>query len=196
MKTKDHFILGNNLAANYLNSISSVYRKAFILGNIFPDINVFSYLRGTFSHKKISGHSFECSADCIKKLTDNLHNIKKFSISDYFNLGKLIHYTADAFTFAHNNCFYGNLISHIQYEEKLHSEFQKLNEQNKKHAFVFYLNNQDLWTKFSLLHSSYLQGTGSCLWDLKHISMAARMTMDILILSQKKNLVPLRKRAA
>ncbi|HWS42189.1 MAG TPA: zinc dependent phospholipase C family protein [Pseudoflavonifractor sp.] len=45
---------------------------------------------------------------------------KKWSPQDYFRLGKLMHYIADAFTCPHNESFTGTLWSHRIYEAHLH----------------------------------------------------------------------------
>ena len=45
-------------------------------------------------------------------------------MADCFRLGVLLHYTADAFTWPHNEQFAGNLKQHVRYERLLHRELQ------------------------------------------------------------------------
>ena len=53
-----------------------------------------------------------------------------WTILDYYTLGKLVHYTADAFTYAHNEWFSTLLSDHREYEEKLQIYFLNYLHQN------------------------------------------------------------------
>lgn len=55
MQTKDHKLLADFLIANTTRNIHLLYKKAFIIGNVEPDVNLFTYLRGIFQEKKRLG---------------------------------------------------------------------------------------------------------------------------------------------
>ena len=50
---------------------------------------------------------------------------ERYSLWDYYSLGKLTHYLLDAFTYAHNDHFGKNIRSHRAYEIKLQGYFLK-----------------------------------------------------------------------
>ena len=89
MKTADHLFLGKALSDKYMKSCSVLSKKAFILGNIFPDINFFTYLRGVVSRGKVRGHNYESSEKCIRKLTQKIRNKNRFSFWDTSNSANL-----------------------------------------------------------------------------------------------------------
>lgn len=122
MQTKDHKILAVFLADEMEQTIPHCYKKAFIFGNIEPDRNLFTYLHGLAWGKKFHGHNYENVLLVMKKLFDSLQRRERFGIREYYRLGKLTHYVADAFTFPHNSVFHGNIKKHCKYESILHNQ--------------------------------------------------------------------------
>lgn len=57
------------------------------------------------------------------RLSRRLERRNKLRLWDYYSMGKLIHYTVDAFTFAHNEYFPYPLQAHREYENRLQSYF-------------------------------------------------------------------------
>ena len=55
MKAKDHIRIGRTLAGTY--ALKGRRKGAFVVGNILPDINVFSYLTLSRSNR-LRGHSY------------------------------------------------------------------------------------------------------------------------------------------
>ena len=90
----------------------------FVLGNIEPDLNPFSYFRG-FLKRPFFGHNWENSKNYIISSSIMLqkNSLRTF---DLYRLGVLVHYLCDAFTYTHNCCFKGGLIHHTHYEKELH----------------------------------------------------------------------------
>ena len=69
------------------------------------------------------GHNWHNASRYMTRLSQRLERRKKLWLLDYYALGKLIHYTVDAFTSAHNDHFPTQLQQHREYEEQLQSYF-------------------------------------------------------------------------
>ena len=139
MQTKDHLALGHYLAYTFeINQSVNYY--AFVLGNIMPDINKFSYIRGYFQlldenkrekktrhltindHRRmlIGGHTAEGSRFFVNRTYRKLTKKVNLTLWDYYRLGKAMHYLADRFTYPHTMLYYDGFFSHIRYEKELH----------------------------------------------------------------------------
>lgn len=139
MQTKDHLALGRYLAHTFDIDNSACY-AAFILGNIMPDINKFSYIRGYFQlldadrrkktrrhlswndHRRmlIGGHTAEGSRVFVNRIYRTLVRKKHLTALDYYRIGKAMHYLADRFTFPHTMEYGDGFFSHVHYEKQLH----------------------------------------------------------------------------
>lgn len=126
MQTKDHRKLAELLAAEMGENVPYCYKRAFILGNIEPDINLFTYLHGLAWGEKLHGHNYENILQVMRRLFDSVQRQEKIGIRRYYHLGKLTHYVTDAFTFPHNRVFHGNLREHCRYESELHENFSNI----------------------------------------------------------------------
>lgn len=62
MKTADHLLLGQYLVERCGTPHLRCHRRAFLLGCVEPDYNVFSYLRGMRYYEKFRGHNAENSS--------------------------------------------------------------------------------------------------------------------------------------
>ena len=120
MKTKDHKIMAKHLLNCADIYIAKSLKAAFILGNIEPDRNPFTYLRGSIKNQMLRGHNFDNSYESIVKLVRRIQLHGCTRMRDFYLLGKLTHYVADAFTFPHNKEFTGGLLEHCNYESTLH----------------------------------------------------------------------------
>lgn len=123
MKAHSHLMLGGYLVQNYFGHLPKYHIWAFLFGCIQPDKNPATYLKGSLSNSWFRGHNWESSKHFLTKLSDRLEMKNKYNIFDFYSLGKLIHYTADAFTYAHNRYFPNNLQKHRCYENKLQKYF-------------------------------------------------------------------------
>lgn len=123
MQTRDH----RALAVCFINSSDSSdlkrHAEAFLLGCVEPDYNPLTYLRGFIHYRAFRGHNAENAQAHILKCLEKFQSGGPCSAFDYFTLGTLIHYVADAFTFPHNAEFQGGLRDHVIYESKLHQVF-------------------------------------------------------------------------
>lgn len=123
MKAVSHRQLGTYLAENYMSDIPRRYTQAFLLGCVEPDKNITTYFKGSIRNQWLRGHNWESADRYIRRVCRKLERKEKLHVYDYYNLGKLIHYTADAFTYTHNEKFQDGLHAHRQYEKQLHAAF-------------------------------------------------------------------------
>ena len=123
IKTLSHRMLGNYLAETYFQKLPKRYTKAFLLGCIQPDRNPATYLKGSFRCRPLQGHHWNSSRKYMHRIAKRLENKHKLRIFDYYTMGKLIHYTVDAFTASHNDRFSMDLSAHRAYETKLQGKF-------------------------------------------------------------------------
>lgn len=121
MKQITHYQLGQYLGGKLLGSFPSLMYEAFLLGCTQPDHNPFTYVKGSFRGQWFRGHNWHNSKRYIRRLINRLELKESLHVLDFYALGKLIHYIADAFTYAHNASFSGNLQSHRKYESELHN---------------------------------------------------------------------------
>ena len=116
MKQIKHYQLGLHLADQFIYDYSPIIREVFLLGCTQPDQNPFTYMKGSLRNQWLRGHNWKNSRRYIRKLIKRLESKITLNIWDFYTLGKLVHYLSDAFTFAHNDSFSGNLQDHRQYE--------------------------------------------------------------------------------
>lgn len=123
MRGKSHRCLGQYLAQHYMADVPKHYVKAFQIGCIEPDRNPITYLKGSFRCQWLRGHNYRNARRFMKQISWRLEKKDKLNLYDYYTLGKLIHYTTDAFTYAHNDTFPTDLSDHKQYEDTLQQHF-------------------------------------------------------------------------
>lgn len=125
MRGKSHISLGQYLANRYMTDMSNRHIHAFLLGCIEPDRNPVTYLKGSLRRQWLRGHNWGNSERYMARLSRRLEGRRRLNLLDCYSLGKLIHYTADAFTSAHNEHFGIDLNQHRTYEEALQDYFLK-----------------------------------------------------------------------
>ncbi len=123
MRGKSHKTLGIFLANTYLAQAPGRYIRAFLLGCVEPDRNPATYLKGSLRWEFLRGHNYENALRYMTRIARRLERKGTWNILDYYAMGKLIHYTADAFTYAHNACFQAGLSDHRVYEQALQTHF-------------------------------------------------------------------------
>lgn len=186
MKTIDHMILGKCLVDKHLRNAKRKQQKAFLMGCIVPDINPFTYLKGSIKYQKFQGHNYPNSKKAIKRYMDMLSFSQFYSCKDYYRLGKLIHYIADAFTFPHNMQFQDTLKMHVAYEEELHTAFVNIRMMgNFQEDITETYNKHDLFEYFIKTHQEYLKNRSSMQDDLHYITKMLE-TIVANILKDKK----------
>lgn len=123
MRGKSHHCLGKYLAEHYLADKPRHCVLAFQIGCIEPDRNPATYLKGSLRHQWLRGHNYRNARRFMRTISRRLEQKKTWNLWDYYTLGKLIHYTTDAFTYAHNAEFPAQLKNHREYEVALQEYF-------------------------------------------------------------------------
>lgn len=123
MRGKSHKTLGIYLADKYMTAMPKRYIQAFLLGCIEPDRNPATYLKGSVRRQWLRGHNWGNSQRYMTRLSRRLESRHRLNLLDYYSIGKLIHYTTDAFTSAHNEHFGVDLQKHRTYEDDLQNHF-------------------------------------------------------------------------
>gem|GEM_PF-2709622 len=118
IQTKDHYFIARYLSKEIGLCFCPVKRAAFVLGSVFPDVNVFSYFKGN----GLKGHSYRYSRRFISNTMSCFEKQEAKSPADWFRIGVALHYVQDSFTYAHNECFKGGIIKHFEYENRLHEQ--------------------------------------------------------------------------
>lgn len=123
MRGKSHRSLGRYLAGRYMTDVPKRYVQAFLLGCIEPDRNPATYFKGSIRSQWLRGHNYGNAKRYMTRISRQLENKANLNMLDYYTMGKLIHYTTDAFTYAHNEEFTTNLGDHREYEAALQNHF-------------------------------------------------------------------------
>lgn len=132
MRGKSHEALGQYLLREYAPELSPSAKRAFLIGCIEPDRNPTTYLKGSIRNHWMRGHNYNSANRLISRLAVRLERKRLFSLWDYYSLGKLMHYSTDAFTYAHNEHFPKNLPAHRLYEVSLQIFFLRHLSQCRK----------------------------------------------------------------
>ena len=106
-----------------MKNVPAPYIWAFRLGCIEPDRNPATYLKGSFRSQWLRGHNYGNAKRYMFRISRRLEKKEHLNVLDYYTLGKLIHYTTDAFTYAHNEEFSTDLGEHMTYEAALQNYF-------------------------------------------------------------------------
>ena len=130
MRGKSHRCLGKYLVQRYMSDLPQRYEKAFLLGCIEPDRNPATYLKGSIRCQWLRGHNYRNARRYMRAISARLEKKETLHLFDYYTLGKLIHYTTDAFTYAHNDTFPTALSGHREYEAALQEHFLEYMKQD------------------------------------------------------------------
>lgn len=130
MRGKSHRCLGRYLAEHYLSDAPQSHINAFLIGCVEPDRNPMTYLKGSFRFQWLRGHNYRNARRFMRTISQRLEKKDHLNLYDYYTLGKLIHYTTDAFTYAHNDTFPTNLSDHRVYEAALQEHFLRYMEED------------------------------------------------------------------
>ncbi|MBQ9930133.1 MAG: zinc dependent phospholipase C family protein [Oscillospiraceae bacterium] len=123
MKRASHKSLGQFLSRHFLQIVPRRHTFAFRLGCTQPDMNPITYLKGSLRCQWLRGHNYQNASRYMARLSRRLEKRRKLRLLDYYAMGKLVHYTVDAFTSAHNDHFPARLQAHREYEDRLQNYF-------------------------------------------------------------------------
>ena len=119
MRAVSHWELADYLLDTALPQTTRANAAAFRFGAVESDLNCTTYLKGILHGNGVHGHNYEQVLPRIARLLDRLDGTDGTHPLDWYRLGKLTHFIADAFTYPHNACFAGSLKSHMRYEVHL-----------------------------------------------------------------------------
>lgn len=161
METKNHLRLGKLLAGKYKLSNKTIF---FLFGNIAPDLNFFTYIKG---------HTYHSRLPLIKKEVSALFRTKKWNYKSFYHLGIVTHYIADFYTYPHNKNFYGSLKDHFDYERKFcYFFYQKIKEPKLPDAASSYCIDKtphQFLKHLQLTHKKYMRTPPSLSKDYHYI---------------------------
>lgn len=184
MKKKDHLMLASFILRLADASVLSLHSTAFTAGCIEPDLNVFSYLRGSLKGKKFHGHNAGNCRTHLEKLLGKIEERGLTSGYDCFLLGVAVHYIADSFTAVHNTDILDvDVKTHLEYENRLHED---LTEALKKpFIFEYGMLNTSLKDYVTDNHHSYSASAPSTKNDCSYIvKTCCAVTLGAIVLSQ------------
>lgn len=168
MRKKSHIALGRFLIEKaQLNELES-HRKAFLIGCILPDC------KPSFLTKKHEFNgTYEDVKEMIRNLTQDCNIYTRIERIYWRELGQIIHYIADYFTFPHNITYQGNLKEHCAYEQELklslkayvYSDQAMMREEER-----IQMNSvEDLFEYIEKKHEEYLQEPSDIQRDMDYI---------------------------
>lgn len=114
MRKKSHISLAMYIADSLNTAELSRHRKAFCIGSILPDCKP-SFL--TTKHE-FTG-TISMVENKIREMTTEYDPNGQSERKYVIDLGQVLHYIADYFTFPHNATYDGNLKDHCAYEKEL-----------------------------------------------------------------------------
>lgn len=114
MRKKSHISLARFLVRGLDNDVLSRRWKAFYVGSLLPDC------RPSFLTMR---HEYDETIDLVEhkihRLVECRQELPMDSMRYMIDLGQVLHYIADYFTFPHNSNYPGSLKDHCKYEEYL-----------------------------------------------------------------------------
>ena len=175
MQKRSHTLLASALLRSREGFDARRFELAFLFGSFQPDCNPFSYLKGSLRARKFGGHNYTNSHDYIYDHIERLQRRHKtWTMWQYYTLGKLTHYLADAFTYPHNETYPDSLMAHRQYEDELRMYLAEYLQQRTLRSQQF---REDLEAAISELHRQYLESRGDLQRDVQYILQATAMLM-------------------
>ena len=140
MQKRSHKLLASTLLSAQDGFSARRFELAFLFGSFQQDCNPLTYLKGSRRARNLRGHNYSNSQPYIASRIAKLQNRQRWTMWQYYTLGKLTHYLADAFTYPHNENYTESLIAHRQYEDDLRSylaqylRFRSLRSQQRLNA--------------------------------------------------------------
>lgn len=177
MRGESHRSLGRYLADKYMTDTPKRYVRAFQLGCIEPDRNPITYFKGSIRSQWLRGHNYGNAKRYMFRIARRLERKDQLNLLDYYTLGKLIHYTTDAFTYAHNKEFATSLGDHMEYETALQHHFLAYMQTNPK---VRAEDAGSVMDAIRIYHREYIQKPANIHTDTKYALKACCCVLALL----------------
>ena len=174
MQKRSHRLLASALLRSQQGFHAKRFELAFLFGSFQPDCNPLTYLKGSWRGQKLRGHNFSNSQLYIYTRIHRLQRRTHWTMWQYYTLGKLTHYLADAFTYPHNEHYPESLIAHRQYEADLR---QYLADYLENRTLRRANARQDLVDAISELHAQYMSTVTDMRRDVQFILRATQLLM-------------------
>lgn len=174
MQKRTHTLLARTLLRSEMGFAARRFELAFLFGSFEPDVNPFSYLKGSIRHNKLKGHNYDNSRDYINARILKLQRRRRWTIWQYYTLGKLTHYLADAYTYPHNPDYPNSMLDHHNYE----TDFRQFMRGYLAHRHLQRQQaRRDLVAALEELHQQYMATRASMIRDANYILKATSLLM-------------------
>ncbi|MGN1480340.1 zinc dependent phospholipase C family protein [Porcipelethomonas sp.] len=183
METKDHLALAKLIISKNKFIDKSYKKAAFETGCISPDINLLTYAKG---------HTYSGTIDYVKKTVSGLSE-KLHTASDFFELGRAVHFIGDYFTFPHSPNFKGTLKEHVEYEAVLHKYISENSGGNFPDKSLMKFRNKKTVELIDSAHEKYLSLKNSVKTDWAFIRFVCS---EVTFALTCKNTVPVTRKTA
>ena len=174
MQKRSHKLLASALLRSHQGFCARRYELAFLFGSFQPDCNPLTYLKGSRRGKRLGGHNFSNSQLYIYDHIRRLQQRDRWTMWQYYTLGKLTHYLADAFTYPHNENFPDTMLDHHRYETDLRQYFSGYMAHRTPRQLKA---SEELTAALEELHRQYMESCSTTGRDTRYILMATRMLM-------------------
>ena len=174
MQKRSHTLLASALLRSREGFDARRFELAFLFGSFQPDCNPLSYLKGSLRASKFRGHNYTNSLPYIESRIARLQRRSSWTMWQYYTLGKLTHYLADAFTYPHNEHWPDSLMDHHRYETDLRQYFSDYMAHRTPRQLKA---AQELTAALEELHRQYMENCSTTGRDTRYILMATRMLM-------------------
>lgn len=174
MQKRSHRLLAHALLQGRSGFSAKRYEAAFLFGSFQPDCNPLSYLKGSFCAHALQGHHYANSHRYLYSRITRLQQRKRWTIWQYYTLGKLTHYLADAFTYPHNDNYPDTLAQHHRYESDLRL---RLARELPAALPAPETEKGDLVSALKALHQSYVSAASDLSRDVSYILLANALLM-------------------
>ena len=174
MQKRSHKLLASTLLETAQGFRARRFELAFLFGSFQPDCNPFTYLKGSLRGQKFRGHNYANSQRYIYSRIVRLQRRRRWTMWQYYTLGKLTHYLADAFTYPHNEHYPDPLLCHHQYETDLRTYLQAYLAERTVRRKQF---RADVAGAIAQLHDYYQQDAADQRMDVQFILEATSLLM-------------------
>jgi len=174
LQKRSHKLLASSLLLSEHGFGARRFEAAFLFGSFQPDCNPLSYLKGSVRAKTFRGHNFSNSQLYINRQIKKLRRRSHWTIWQYYTLGKLTHYLADAFTYPHNENYSGSFLDHHRYETGLRLYLAGLLSHR---AVQHTVCQEDLVSAIEALHHQYMASSTDFRRDAQYILKATELLM-------------------
>ena len=189
LRKKSHLCLAGFLVRSLDHEILRRRWRSFYIGSILPDC------RPAFVTVR---HEFDVTFDLVEEKIRRLIETDLYRPEDCIrymvDLGQVMHYLADYFTFPHNSHFPGNLKDHCKYENVLKHELRRyINEDQAVFHMAYpgrFLSADEILDYIRKTHEEYMEKTRSVEEDCEFITrVCSHVLSGVLCLAEEPVLV-------